>query len=87
VFSPAYLVAPQMDALVREQPLPATARVYFYVGGRESDEMVPDAERMHALLLRQGTASSLHVVAEGQHNEAAWRAEFGRVVTWLFELQ
>jgi predicted alpha/beta superfamily hydrolase len=86
VFSPAYWVAPQMEALARERPLPATARVYFYAGGRESDEMVPDAERMQALLPRQGAASRLHVVPEGRHDEAAWRAEFARAVAWLFEL-
>jgi predicted alpha/beta superfamily hydrolase len=86
VFSPAYWLAPKMETLAQKRPLPAGSRVYFYAGGDESESMVPLTERMHALVQTQGTATSVHVVAEAKHNEAAWRAEFERAVRWLFEL-
>jgi predicted alpha/beta superfamily hydrolase len=86
VFSPSYWTAPAMAVLAEQQPLPRSARVYFYAGGQESESMAPLAERMHALVQGQGTATTLRVVAEAKHNEAAWRAEFERAVRWLFEL-
>jgi predicted alpha/beta superfamily hydrolase len=86
VFSPAYWTAPAMAVLAEQQPLPRSARVYFYAGGQESENMAPLAERMHALVQGQGTATTLRVVTEAKHNEAAWRAEFERAVRWLFEL-
>ena len=86
LFSPAYWIAPAMAELAKRRPLPPVARVYFYAGGKEDDSMLPMTERMHALLQRQGTATTLHVVPEGRHHESAWRAEFERAVRWLFEL-
>jgi len=86
LFSPAYWIAPRIDVLVRERPLPATARVYVYAGDREDDEMLPLVERVVGLLAQGRAAVTLHVVPGAKHNEAAWRAEFGRAVVWLFEL-
>jgi predicted alpha/beta superfamily hydrolase len=86
LFSPSYWLAPAMAELAERRPLPSGARVYFYAGGNEDESMQPLAERMHALLQRQGTATALRVVPEGRHHESAWRAEFERAVRWLFEL-
>ena len=86
LFSPAYWIAPQIDALARERPLPATTRVYLYAGDQEVDEMLPLVERMHGLLAQGRAAVTLHVAAGAKHNEAAWRAEFGPALVWLFEL-
>jgi hypothetical protein len=41
---------------------------------------------MQALLRTQRAASTLSIVPGADHNETAWRAEFGRAVRWLFEL-
>jgi hypothetical protein len=52
--------------------------------------MVPDMERMAALLRRQGlpaTNLAVRVNPVGRHNESAWRAEFLRAVEWLFRDQ
>ena len=87
VFSPAYWVAPQIDALARDRPLPASARVYLYAGDSEDDEMLPMLRRVDALLAQGNAALRLQVVAGAKHNEAAWRAEFARAVVWLFELE
>src|SRR4029077_4240624 len=54
IFSPAYWLAPQVFADTAAHPLPATARIYFYAGGSESDTMIPDLKRMVAVLERAG---------------------------------
>jgi len=68
--------------------LPKDTRLYFYAGGKEDESMVGNMERAVALVRQQGLSAgniSVHVDAEAQHNEAAWRAEFPRAVAWLFE--
>ena len=87
ILSPAYWLAPQAFADTAAHPPPATARIYFYAGGSESDTMIPDLKRMVAVLERAGLPPrSLEVTINpvGRHNEAAWRAEFPRAVAWLF---
>jgi predicted alpha/beta superfamily hydrolase len=85
LFSPSYWLAPALFDEVAARALAPDARLYLYVGGREGD-MVADARRMHTTLLRLNPpqALTLHVAPEAEHNEAAWRAEFGRALRWLF---
>lgn len=89
IFSPSYWAAPVMPEQAAQQPLPAGARVYLYVGGEEDGSMEGDTRRMHAALGGPAATAqlSLHVAPEAEHNEAAWRAEFARAVIWLFGLQ
>jgi predicted alpha/beta superfamily hydrolase len=87
VFSPAYWMAPQVFADTEAHPPRTSARIYFYAGGSESGTMVSDMKRMVALLERAGLPPrrlEVTINPVGQHNEAAWRAEFPRAVTWLF---
>jgi len=87
VFSPSYWIAnPAAYNYARAHPLPADARVYLYIGGREGDESIADATRMQAVLGSSPQALTLHVVPEAEHNEKAWRPEFARAVRWLFQL-
>ena len=87
VFSPSYWVSMDAYAHARAAPLPADARVYLYMGGREGGEAVPDVERM-AAQLRETLAGpgnvTLHVAAAAEHNEAAWRHAFPVAVRWLY---
>jgi predicted alpha/beta superfamily hydrolase len=87
IFSPAYWLAPQVFADTESRPPPPGERIYFYAGGSESEAMLPDMQRMVALLRRMGLAVrdlEVRVNPVGRHNEAAWRAEFPRAVEWLF---
>lgn len=86
MFSPSYLITPALFDLAAQSPAPADARLYLYVGGAELDVMREPAQRMHALLRTQRAATTLSVVPGADHNEVAWRAEFGRAVRWLFGL-
>jgi predicted alpha/beta superfamily hydrolase len=85
IFSPAYWLAPQVFTDTEARPPPPAMRIYFYAGGSELLSMVPDTERMVALLRRKGvTDLAVHIVPVGRHNEQAWRGEFPRAVSWLF---
>ena len=86
VLSPAYWIAPPVFEHTAARPRPATARVYLYAGGREGDTMQADAERMHALLARQGPASApalrYQLAPEAGHQESAWRAVLPDLLRW-----
>ena len=89
IFSPSYWYSGEVYAQTRTHPWPRGTRTYFYIGGREEEESVPDVDRMIALLGTQDHAPgdiTVHVEPEAQHNERAWRAELPRAVAWLFEL-
>ena len=89
VLSPSYWVAPQLYDEVKAKPLPADARVYVYAGGKEGAETTADAQRMYAQLAATTAPENLAltIVDSAEHNEAAWRAEFPRAVSWLFRLE
>jgi predicted alpha/beta superfamily hydrolase len=89
VLSPAYWTAPAMFDEAQQRRLPADARLYLYMGGREGAGMLDDVQRMQAQLAALPAptpALQLHIAAGADHNEAAWRSEFVRAIRWLFEL-
>ena len=89
IFSPSYWYSSEVYARTKAHPWPAGTRTYFYIGGREGDESVPDVERMLPLLATPDRAArdiTLRIEPGAEHNERAWRAEFPRAVAWLFEV-
>ena len=89
ILSPSYWFTDAVYAQTQAHPWPAGTRTYFYIGGREGDESVPDVDRMLALLATQRHAPGdivRSVDPAAQHDERAWRAEFPRAVAWLFAL-
>ena len=89
IFSPAYwLAAPDVFADIASHPPARDTKLYFYAGGKEGEEMMPDMQRAVVALRQQKFPQGNLVVRvnpEAQHNEAAWRAEFPREVEWLFK--
>ncbi len=88
IFSPAYWPGMAVFEMTAKRHPAADARLALYMGGMEG-AAVADYERMLAQLKAQGhppgnTWSKLTPTAE--HNEAAWRAEFGAAVLWMFAL-
>ena len=64
-------------------------KIYFLVGAKEGDTMVPDTENMAKLLINVGFPENnlkTKIVTEGKHNEAFWRTEFLEVITFLYNL-
>lgn len=88
VFSPSYWVSDEPFANARRAALPGDSRVYLFMGGKEGVDSVEKVEEMAAILRSHGGGEgvAVSVVADAEHNEAAWRAEFPRAVRWLFEL-
>lgn len=89
LFSPAYWVAvPAVFDFAKTQPPRRDAKLYFYMGGKEGDSMLPDMQRMVEVLRAAGhPQSKIDVVIdpEAKHHESAWRAQFARAVLWLFD--
>lgn len=86
LFSPAWWFCPQAGEDVARTGLRAGTRAWFYAGGDEDADMVPDFERMRAVVERAaapGVALAWHVVPGAHHDERAWRAEFPRAIEWL----
>ncbi len=89
ILSPSYWVSEGPYSFARQQPAPATVRVFMYAGGKGSPRMVPDAQRMLRLMQTTrpaGSATTLVITPEAGHNEPAWAAAFPQAVRWLFEL-
>jgi predicted alpha/beta superfamily hydrolase len=88
IFSPSYWITGEQVQRFESQSAAKDARLYFYMGASEGDSMVPDVERVYQAVLANGHAKELtqyHLVADADHNEAAWRAEFKTAVLWLFQ--
>ncbi len=86
IFSPAYWTGLAVFDMTAKQPPAADARLALYMGGGEGDA-VPNYQRMLAQLKAQGHPASAtwsKLTPAAQHNEAAWRAEFGAAVQWMF---
>ena len=89
LFSPAYWFTPAIYDETKRHPWPAGTRTYLYAGGAEDSDMVPDVERMMGVLAGQPHPPAdiaLHIEPANVHDERAWRAEFPRAVSWLFQL-
>ncbi|MFK5957518.1 MAG: alpha/beta hydrolase-fold protein [Lutibacter sp.] len=62
-------------------------KLYLYVGGKEGDSMDSDTKNMKNLLIATGFPSkniTVSINLQGKHNETAWKNEFLKVVSWLY---
>ena len=87
LFSPSYWYATDVFSYTAAHPLPHDAKLYFYCGGREDALMLGNVRRMLDRLRGSGLPAQqieLAVDLGARHNEAAWRKQFPRAVTWLF---
>ena len=87
ILSPAYWIADPAYAQAATQVLRRDTRVYFMAGGKEPGKTVENMERMAAMFREKSSLGDnvhVEVVADAEHNEAAWRAAFPKAVSWLF---
>ena len=87
VFSPSFWFSEDIFNFVKEAELDSQKRFYFLVGGAESEEMLPDLERMVELLKQKGLPKknlSVNIIEGGEHNEAFWSKSFPEAYSWLF---
>jgi alpha-glucosidase len=86
VFSPSFWFTDDIYNLVEQTNIPESSRFYFLAGSDESEEMVPDVERMVSLLQRKGVPPEhigSTIIAGGKHNETLWSENFPEAYQWL----
>jgi predicted alpha/beta superfamily hydrolase len=78
IFSPAFWTAPAIyDEVAKADFGRAMKRFYFYAGGKESEAMVPDMDKMISTVEKKGNYETRRLMNPlGKHNEATWRKEF-----------
>jgi predicted alpha/beta superfamily hydrolase len=87
VFSPSFWIAPEIYGFVAKGK-PTKQKFYFVAGDLESKEMVPDMQKMHEQLLRQGLAPKRAFIkhaADGRHSEWFWHREFPDFYKWIMK--
>ncbi|WP_266369165.1 alpha/beta hydrolase [Tellurirhabdus rosea] len=89
IFSPSLWLSPKIyfDAIHFHKA--EQTKVYIYGGEAESTYMVPNIQRLHDAVRRQGIDDEsiqfeVSVDPAGEHNEAHWSREFPKAVEWLF---
>ncbi|MEO6347452.1 MAG: alpha/beta hydrolase-fold protein [Aquaticitalea sp.] len=87
IFSPSFWINPEIYPLVEMTDIPKSSRFYFAIGSEEGDEdMVPDQEKMVALLKRKGVKPENivnKIIIGGKHNETFWSDYFPEAYQWL----
>lgn len=85
IFSPAFWTARGIDSIVLADSKKVKSELFFYAGGRESDRMVSDMDRIKDDMQRLSSSDIKEIVDESaKHNEAAWRKHFSDFYEWVF---
>ncbi|MBC2845642.1 alpha/beta hydrolase [Winogradskyella flava] len=86
IFSPAFWINPELFDLIGNITIPETSKFFFLVGEKEGKTMVPDQERMVAILKSKGVKENQirnRIIEDGEHNEKFWSTYFGEAYQWL----
>ena len=87
--STSFWFSDEIYGFAKEKGNQKNLKIYFLVGDKEGEGMVPDTEKMEKLLLKSGFPSKnikTKIVPEGKHNEAFWKSEFLETITFLFKI-
>jgi predicted alpha/beta superfamily hydrolase len=84
VFSPAFWIAPQLNDDIAKTNWKTFQRFYFYAGGKESETMVKDMDRIIDIIQSKHQYEVTRLMYPlGQHSEKYWRIEFDNFYRWL----
>jgi predicted alpha/beta superfamily hydrolase len=83
IFSPSFWAAPQLKDDIMKTGSQLKAKVYFYAGKQESEDMIPNMLSMLEVMNKFSKAKITTVIRDGKHNEAAWKKEFPLFYKWL----
>lgn len=87
--STSFWFSNKVNDFARENGNQKDTKLYLLVGEKENGPMVVDTKKMKSLLIKTGFPANkikTKIVAEGQHNETFWNAEFLDTITYLFNL-
>lgn len=87
IFSPSFWFSDAIYKLT-ENTKKMKTKMYFLCGDNESDEMIPDMQRMEKLIADKKNynpkLTKEVIVKGGQHSEKLWREHFVNAYLWLF---
>jgi len=88
-FSPSFWYADSVYAFVEDADFSANTRILLLGSELEDSTMVPDMQKIEALLAQKIQADNLKVIgtADGAHSEWYWKREFPEAIIWLMELK
>ncbi|MDJ0646404.1 MAG: glycoside hydrolase family 31 protein [Flavobacteriaceae bacterium] len=87
VFSPSFWYSNEAFAFAKSKSKLDNVHMYFLMGGKEGDRMIPDMNRMIDLMKQEGfNQANIYkkIVDDGKHNEQFWQQEFKEAILWLF---
>jgi len=84
IFSPAFQTAPGLENDINKMATKMRCKLFFYAGGKESDSMIPNMQKIEADI-KAISSSKIYerVDADAKHNEAAWRKYFPEFYNWI----
>ncbi len=88
IFSPSFWFSDTIYEFTKNSNINPDARFYFMAGAKESEEMVPDINKMVDLLKQKGVSEDqikIVVNPNGEHNESSWRIAFPEAFNWLIK--
>ena len=89
IFSPSLWISKKIFKSTKSFAPLEKAKLYLYSGGKESEEHLPNAKELGAIInekMEKGHQIDFHfsVNEEGNHSELHWRKEFPKAIEWLF---
>lgn len=86
IFSPSFWYTKDIYELAQQSPKIKT-KLYFLCGDDEDENMVPDMQRMIAIVDQKNGSCKKRltqtVIKGGKHNEKLWRENFAKAYLWL----
>lgn len=90
IFSPSLWVSEKLIFDVEHFFEPFEYKAYFYAGGNESPDMIPQIKDLLHLIRRRSYGyekrmkAQISINKEGNHHESQWSREFTPAINWLF---
>ncbi len=84
IFSPSLWFSGKIFTVAATSRHPKV-RFYFLAGDQEDPAMLPDMQRMEALLRAKPGRLQEKIVRGGKHNEQLWRENFANAYLWLID--
>jgi len=90
VFSPSLWVSEKLAFDIEHFFEPFEYKAYFYAGGNESPDMIPQIKELLNLIRRRSYGyekrmkAQISINKEGDHHESQWSREFSPALQWLF---
>jgi alpha-glucosidase len=88
VFSPSFWFSNSSFDFAKSHSNLIDTKMYFLAGDQEGEEVIPDMEKMIAIMTQNGFAAkniSSKIIQREKHNEQLWATNFSDAVLWLFE--